>query len=481
MSVAALSITGCLPGLKRAAAMPRTGKPNIVFFLVDDMGWVDCGVYGSNFYETPNIDKLASEGMLFTDAYAASPLCSPTRASLMTGKWPARLHIDNAIVPVRGQKRVPAEFIKTAKPKFKMVPPGTLEHLDLEELTIAEELKGAGYKTGFFGKWHIGGEPYTPDNQGFDINVGGSWYHSPISYFDPYQNHRIENRKKGEYLTDRLTEEACKFMQANKDEPFLVNLWHYAVHSPFAAKDRLTEKYEAKADPTAEQHNAIYAAMMESVDDSVGTVMDKLDELGLAENTVFIFYSDNGGLLAWIKGWEHVTSNKPLRAGKGSLYEGGIRVPLIVRWPSAVAADSRCGVPVSSVDFYPTMLDIAGTKENPKHKSDGVSIMNVLKQTGDFQRDAIYWHFPRYNWKFKLGPGSAIRQGDYKLIKFYEGSFELYNLKYDIGETKNLADKMPKKVRQMDAKLDAWLKETDAWLPIPNPDYRPPKAKKQKQ
>ena len=452
------------------AAKSSERQPNFVFFLIDDMGFKDLGCYGSSFYETPNIDKLAKEGMRFTDAYAACPVCSPTRASIMTGKYPARLNLTDYLV---GRRR------------GKLIPPEYIHQMPLEEVTIAEALKQAGYTTCFIGKWHLGGKPYWPEHQGFDINIGGTQSGMPRNYFWPQwrNNPPIEGRA-GEYLTDRLTDEALKFLEAKKDKPFLLYLSHYAVHIPLQAKKDMIEKYKAKAakQPAKEprflpegsskarqvQDHPVYAGMVESVDESVGRVMGKLEELGVADNTVVIFMSDNGGL-STAEGLP--TSNLPLRAGKGWLYEGGIREPMIIKWPGVVKPDSVCSVPVTSTDFYPTMLDMADLPLNPEQHIDGVSLVPLLKGNQKPERKAIFWHYPHYG-NQGGSPGGAVRAGDYKLIEFYEDNrAELYNLKEDIGEKKNLADKMSDKAAKLRKMLRTWRKGVNAKMPSPNPDY----------
>ena len=467
-------------------------KPNFVFILIDDMGWTDVGYSGSKFYKTPNIDKLASQGMVFTDAYAACPLCSPTRASILTGKNPARLHMHSAITA--NSKAIRAEQKKGGRPWWKVIPPGTRTHLPLEEVTIAEELKRAGYATGFFGKWHLDAHKdrgrYNSDKQGFDTNVGGGFYPSPRSYFSPYKMPDvIVDGPDGEYMTDRLTDEAIKFMAANKSKPFLLLLSHYAVHTPLQAKKDLIEAYRKTADPKAAQRNATYAAMVHSVDESVGRMMKQLDDLGLADDTVVIFTSDNGGLLNLPGGkgrksnaGQHVTSNAPLRGGKAMIYEGGVREPTIIRYPRMTKAGARCATPVISDDFYPTMLALAGVKPTKGKVIDGVDISPLLTGGAKLDRDAIYWHFPTYIAGYQPDPAkrtywntpsSAIRMGDWKLIEFYAERLELYNLADDIGETTNLADKHPERAAAMKKRLRQWLTERDAWMPLPNPRYDP--------
>lgn len=445
-----------------------TRKLNFVFILIDDMGWTDLGCYGSETYETPNIDKLATQGMKFTDAYAACPVCSPTRASILTGKYPARLHLTDWIPGY--------DYTDT-----KLKRPEFMQYLRLEEMTIAEMFKSAGYATASIGKWHLGTEEYYPDKQGFDINIAGYETGGPPSYFYPYErpknktNPRIPTMtggKEGEYLTDRLTDEADKFIQANRDVPFFLYLTHFAVHTPLQGKEEYIKKYEAKIKPGQKQDNPVFAAMVQSVDDSVGRVMRKLDELGIADKTVIIFMSDNGGLVGTTGKWEHATSNLPLRNGKGTAYEGGIREPMIVKWPGTVVPGTVCGIPVTSVDFYPTMLEMAGIEIPSGLALDGMSIVSLLKQTGEIDRDAIYWHYPHYH---RLGakPFGAVRSGEYKLIEYYEyNDLELYNLVDDIGELHNLADEMPEKAEELHRMLHEWLKSVDAQMPTPNPDYK---------
>ncbi len=456
--------------LARQASTASRSRPNFVFFLIDDMGWKDLGCYGSGFYETPNINRLASQGMRFTDAYAACPVCSPTRGSIVAGKYPARLGITQWI----GGNNKPTPY---------------LHYLPLGEVTIAEALKKGGYATAFVGKWHLGSEDYYPQHQGFDINIGGDSSGAPPSYFWPYKrrNRSLDELppggQEGEYLTDRLTDESIEFLEANKDKPFLLYLSHYAVHTPIQSKPELKEKYEEKLEKMPEhegprfvpvygryktrmvQDNPAFAGMVESVDDSVGRVMAKLDEMGVADNTIVIFMSDNGGL-STVR-WEGPTCNLPLRAGKGWLYEGGIREPMIVKWPGVVKAGSTCGEPVTSTDFYPTMLEMAGLPLKPEQHVDGVSLVPLLEQKGKLEREAIYWHYPHYHGSGSK-PSGAVRAGDYKLIEWYEdNSVELYNLKNDIGEKNDLAAKMPEKAAELQRMLHRWLRQTKATVPTP--------------
>ncbi len=468
-------------GLSRQA--PTRQRPNFVFFLIDDLGRQDLGCYGSTFYETPNIDRLAAEGMRFTNAYAACPVCSPTRASIMTGKYPARLGITDWI----GAPQKPTAY---------------REYLPLEEVTIAEALKEAGYVTGYVGKWHLATSgaadrrQYYPDRQGFDINIGGDNSGQPPTYFYPYARGKraLETMppsgKEGEYLTDRLTDEALKFIEASKEQPFLLYLAHYAVHTPLESKKDLAQKYEAKAKsvpppsgPHAQpvygpyqtrlvQDHAVYAGMVQSVDESVGRVLGRLAELGLEQNTIVIFMSDNGGLSTVPR--EGPTCNLPLRAGKGWLYEGGIREPMIIKWPGVAKAGSICDAPVTSADFYPTMLEMAGLPLRPDQHVDGVSLAGLLRGTGTLERKAIYWHYPHYHGSGNR-PSGAIRAGEYKLIEWYEdGKVELYNLKDDLGERHDLAVTMPQKAAELRQTLHTWRAEVGAKMPEgePREDYK---------
>ncbi len=475
LGAAALAVSGSASSNQQASSRTKK-KLNFVFFLIDDLGWTDVGCYGSSFYETPNIDKLASEGMRFTDAYAACPVCSPTRASIVAGKYPARLGITQWI----GASQKPTKYV---------------DRLPLEEITIAEVFKREGYATGFVGKWHLAPPDskrradFYPDRQGFDINIGGDYSGAPPTYFYPYKNKRraLEmmpaGGEEGEYLTDRLTDESLKFLEANKDRPFLLYLSHYAVHTPLESKQNLTDKYKAKAEKLPKpvgprfipvygrymtkcvQDNPTFAGMVQSVDESVGRVMKKLEELGVADNTVVIFMSDNGGLSTVPR--EAPTSNLPLRAGKGWLYEGGIREPMIIKWPGVVKPGSVCSEPVTSTDFYPTMLEMAGLPLMPEQHVDGVSLMPLLTNKGKLDRKAIYWHYPHFHGSGSR-PSGAVRAGDYKLIEWYENNrIELYNLKNDLGERNDLATQMPKRAAELRRMLHRWRRQTKAKMPTP--------------
>jgi arylsulfatase A-like enzyme len=440
------------------------GKPklNFVFILIDDMGWMDLGCYGSSGHLTPHIDRLAASGMRFTNAYAACPVCSPTRASILTGKYPARLHLTDWL-PGR-----------TDRPSQKLLRPKIRQHLPLEEVTLAEALKPASYVSASIGKWHLGGPDYSPEMQGFDVNIGGTAAGSPRNGYFKFQSPTLKLRE-GEYLTDRLTDEALAFIDKNRDRPFFLYLAHYAVHIPLQAKKEVVARYQPRAKPDDPQTNPVYAAMVESVDESVGRLLKKLEELKLAERTVVIFTSDNGGLS--VKEGPHTpaTSNAPLRTGKGYLYEGGIREPLLVRWPGVTRAGNTCDVPISSVDYFPTVLDMAGVKQEGRPAVDGVSLVPLLRGDKMPRKDrALYWHYPHYSNQGGT-PGGAVRLGEYKLIEFYEdGKLELYNLKEDIGEKNDLVRRMPEKTKELHRLLKEWRSAVKAQMPTPNPDYRSP-------
>jgi arylsulfatase A-like enzyme len=454
-----------------------TRPPNIVFFLVDDLGQRDLGCYGSTFYETPHLDKLAKDGALFTNAYAACPVCSPTRASIMTGQWPQRTGVTDYI----GAAAKPEDW----KRNTPSLPAPYTDRLALEFTTLAEAVKTNGYATFFAGKWHLGPEGWWPENQGFDVNMGGTDRGGPYGgkkYFSPYGNPRLTDGPEGEHLPDRLATETAKFMEANKDKPFLAYFSFYSVHTPLMAREDLQKKYLAKKEKlglTAEwgregprevrlnQEHAIYAGMVEAMDLAVGKVLQKIDDLGLRENTLVIFTSDNGGL-STSEG--SPTSNLPLRGGKGWMYEGGIREPLLVRWPGVIKPGSKMDVAVSSPDFYPTILEATGTKALPDQILDGESLLPVLKG-GSLPERAIFWHYPHYG-NQGGAPSAAIRRGDWKLIEWQDdGRLELFNLANDISEKENLADKEPEKARALLQELKAWQKDVGAKFPIPNPAY----------
>lgn len=450
-----------------AAVRAPGAKPNIVFILMDDLGWADTGCYGSTFYKTPHIDRLAKEGIRFTDAYAAAPVCSPTRASILTGKYPARLHLTDWL-PGRADR-----------PDQMLLRPAIQQALPLQELVMPEVLKKLGYVTASIGKWHLGGQGFLPQNQSFDVNIAGTAAGSPPGYFPPYSTGRgtlpgLEKAEAGEYLTDRLTAEAEKFIEANKNRPFFLYFPHYAVHIPLGAKQEMIKKYEQSRPSSGTQTNAVYAAMVESMDESVGRILKKLETLGLAENTMVIFTSDNGGLSVKEGPKTPATSNAPLRAGKGYLYEGGIREPLIVKWPAVIRPGAVSATPVSSVDFFPTLLEAAGADAKTYPPTDGLSLLPLLKgSTNGLGRTELFWHYPHYSNQGGK-PSGAIRSGDYKLLEFYEdGRWELYNLKEDLNERNNLAEKRPKQAAALQARLDAWRRATQAQMMLPNPAHKP--------
>ena len=449
-------------------------QTNFLFFLVDDMGWADIGANGSTFHETPHIDRLAKSGMRFTQGYAAGAVCSPTRASIMTGKHPVRVDITDWIP---GQSN---------RPTNPLLHPEDRHSLPLKEVTLAEALKQHGYQSFFAGKWHLGKEGEWPTDQGFDINIGGHHKGSPPGgYYAPWTNPALKAKRKGEYLTERLTAESVKFLKSrDKTKPFLLYLSYYNIHTPIQPYKKRIDHYKSKAEksftgPTpfevehegktrTRQDNPALASMVAAVDDSVGALLDKLEELKLDKNTVVIFFSDNGGLSTLGRGGPG--SNLPLRAGKGWLYEGGIREPTLIRAPGVTRPDSVSHKPMISMDFFPTMLDLAGLPLQPKLHVDGRSLLSQLKGNDTGQR-TLHWHYPHYHgssWK----PGASIRDGDWKLIEFYHyNNFELYNLAKDPGERTDLAKRNPRKAAELRAKLSAWQKQMKAKMPMPNPNY----------
>ncbi len=471
-----------LPAMFAAPTLAaEPSRPNIVFFLADDLGWRDTTVYGSTFYETPNIARLAARGMTFSNAYAASPLCSPTRASILTGQYPHRLrlttpacHIEQVVLDPTLPKKGPATQ--------KALTPGTRTRLPNEYFTVAEALKEVGYTNGFFGKWHLGRDPYLPENQGFDLVIGGRRHPGPPGsrYFAPWPIDTIPQPIPGEHITDRLAIEAVGFMQKNQQRPFFLCFWDYSVHAPYQAKQPLIDKYRDKVDSDNPQHNPIMAAMIEPLDDAVGRLLDTLDEAGLAENTIIIFTSDNGGNMYDVVEDMPPTNNAPLRNGKGSIYEGGVRVPLIIVWPGHVKAGSTSDEIVTSVDYYPTILEMLSLEPQADQVFDGVSLASMLQQTEPLQREAVFCHFPHYVPATGNLPSASVRQGDFKLIRYFadgpnqEDRLELYNLSTDIGETTNLADAMPQRAAAMNELLTKHLVETQALVPKPNPAYVKP-------
>lgn len=520
--------THAQPVPKKSAHPAQTGGPdrkekmNVVFFLVDDMGWSDVGYEGSTFYETPNIDKFSKEGVRFTNAYAACHVCSPSRASILTGQYPARLNLTDWLP---GRKNFPFQKLQNAVIN---------QHLPYEVTTLPELLKTNGYQTAIYGKWHLGEDSASTSRQGFDVHVpdwNKGWPNN--TYFSPYGLKGLEGGPDGEYLTDRLTTEALKYIEQNKDRPFFLYLSHFGVHDPVQGRPDLVKKYEEKLkrmqyhgapyilegnpdasralsrkqldslleDPayagfgnlpkrTAKikqfQDNVQFAAMVESIDESLGRVLARLDELKIADKTIMIFVSDNGGMSAMNMGnparkisaaqlpKAFSTSNLPLRGGKGWMYEGGIREPMIVRWPGAGKKGIVCDVPVITTDFYPSILDMAGLPLHPEFHKDGMSIVPLLKgqRPASLEKRALYWHFPHYSNHGQQSPGGAIRYGDYKLLEYYENNtVQLFNLKADPGEQHDLSKSDPGKVRELKEMLHTWRTRVSAKMMPPNPAY----------
>ena len=452
-------------------------RPNVVLILADDLGWTDLGCFGSDLYETPHLDQLARDGMKFTQNYSACTVCSPTRAALMTGKYPARLHITDWIPGLMPDNP-------------KLLVPDWTKFLPLAEVGIAEVFKSAGYRTGSIGKWHLGTEEYYPEKHGFDVNIAGTDKPAPPSYFAPWRIPTLSEGKDGEYITDRLAEEAVKFIESAKDKPFFLYLPHFAVHTPIQAPTALVEKYRAKLKPGLTHTNAVYAAMTESLDSAVGRVRAKLNELKLADHTIIVFTSDNGGLIT-----RGTTSNKPLRYGKASAYEGGVRVPLIIHWPGVTKPGTVSDTPVITMDLFSTLVQAAGLELPPATSAtgvsgrDGASLVALLRGMAQPPVRDLFWHYPHHQ-HYQLGgatPYGAIRSGDFKLIEFFNDMrVELYNLREDIGEQHDLAAAQPKRVADLRARLHAWRKEVGAQMPLPNPNFDsakpeynppPPKAK----
>lgn len=437
----------------------KNRQPNVIIFLVDDFGWMDSGCYGSTFYETPNIDRLAAMGMRFTDAYSACTVSSPTRAALMTGKYPARLHI--------------TDFISGHKyPWAKLSVPDWTMHLPLEEVTVAEVLREKGYDTWHVGKWHLGNDPvWYPQNQGFAVNVGGGRAGAPggakgNGYFTPYYLDNLPEGAQGEYLTDRLTDEAVRLIEENEGNPFYLNMAHYAVHTPLQAKPDSVVKYESKVREDHFQKNTVYAAMIGSMDESLGRIMSALDKKGVLGNTLIIFTSDNGALL-------RVSGSEPLREGKGSRYEGGVRVPMIVFWEGRIAPGSIENTPVITMDIPATIMDIAASPH--LSRIDGNSLLPVFAGAHTPERP-LFWHYPHYHTQGAV-PYSAVRLGQWKLIEEFEnGSLELYNLYEDIGESNNLAASHTAVRDRLHEMLSTWRFEVDAQMPYPNSEYDPARA-----
>ena len=496
-----------------ATSTQAAERPNVILFLVDDMGWMDSSVYGSEYYKTPNMERLAKQSMLFTDAYAV-PLCSPTRASILTGQYSSRHGITSASGHQPPAPENASRYPAKASPQQKFIYANSKNYLDLDFETLPEVLKQAGYRTAHIGKWHLGLYPqHWPEQHGFDVAFHAQPSPGPPSYFSPYgventtngqpsgRHHMgtITDGPDGEYMTDRVTDEAIAFIEANKGDPFFLNLWQFGVHGPWGHKEEYTAEYAKTTDPRGMQRNPIMASMLQSIDESLGRLLERLDQLELTDNTLLIFYSDNGGnthsntpgsrqmrnikpghpkwdfVQDWKKwaGPEPPTNNAPLREGKGRIYEGGQRVPLMVRWPGHVEPGTRSDAIVGPIDLYPTILEAAEIEPPRGHIIDGESLIPVLEQTGELERDAYFTWFPH------IVPAVSVRQGNWKLIHRFEPrpdypeTRELYNLKKDIGETKNLAKAHPDKVAELDALIDQFIADTGALPPKPNPAYKP--------
>lgn len=497
---------------------PAQDRPNIVLFLVDDMGWMDSEPYGSEYYDTPNMSRLAEVSMRFTDAYSM-PLCSPTRATLLSGQYPTRHLVTTASGHQPPQEPGASLYPEKAAPTQPLIYAKSKNYLDPDIVTLAELLRDAGYRTGHFGKWHLGAtQAYWPDQHGFEKTWFCTPDPGPPSYFSPYgvvpegepasrqKVGNITDGPDGEYITDRLTDEAIGFIEDHAEEPFFLNLWQYGVHGPWGHKEEYTREFAKKTDPRGEQRNPIMASMLKSVDDSLGRILDTLDEKGLTENTLFIFFSDNGGnvhsrgkgdrkianigpghpqyeaVQDWRKwaGEEFPTNNAPLREGKGRIYEGGQRVPLMVRWPGKIEEGSLNSEIVHAVDLYPTILEAANldaTQALKEQPLDGLSLLPALTEDATIEREAIFTWFP-----FSQG-GATVRSGNFKLVKRFETSaarpnlIELYDLEADLGETNNLAEEKPEVVARLNTLLEAHLDETEALRPKPNPNFNKEQAR----
>tara|TARA_R110002049_G_scaffold2750_2_gene21553 strand:- start:369801 stop:371765 length:1965 start_codon:yes stop_codon:yes gene_type:complete len=515
LTIVTLACVSLSVSLGAAENVTSAKPPNVVFFLVDDMGWMDCGVYGSQYYETPRTDEFAKRAMLFTNAYA-QPLCSPSRASLLSGQYTARHQVTTASGHLSPQPAGHVFLKDSAPPHVAMLTPESKNYLDPSQITYAETLKAAGYRTAHIGKWHIGlTKPYWPEQQGFDVA-----FHChpdpgpPGEYFSPYgvtaegtptaksRVGTITDGPPGEYIVDRQADEAVRFIRSRRDDqPFFLNLWCYGVHGPWGHKREYTEYFANKKDPTGRQGNPIMASMMKSVDDCFGRILDELDAQGIADETIVIFYSDNGGnqhsnvpgtaktqaaekhksdfLKDWRKwaGDQPPTMNTPLRDGKGTLYEGGTRVPLMWAWAGKIQPGSTHEAIVGPIDFYPTLMELLNIPMPPDQPIDGVSYADVLTGDGDFSRDAYFNYHPHAG--VNRAGGVWVRRGDYKLIRWFGNPdmFELFNLRDDISESNNLAATEPDLTKELDRLIDGFLEDTDALYPRPNPNFNPSRAK----
>ncbi|MCC7340436.1 MAG: sulfatase [Bryobacterales bacterium] len=468
----------CMSGFglgSAAVAKPQAlRKPNVLFILVDDLGASDLGCYGADLHETPNIDRLAAESIRFTNAYAAAPICTPTRASILTGKCPARLHMT-----VWRE-----ETLRDPVPGRKLVPPRAVSDLPLPEVTLAETLRANGYRTAHIGKWHLGDAAHYPELQGFDINIGGTLWGAPQTYYYPWRGDKryggepryvpgLGDSKTGDYLPDRLTDEALAFLDKASDQPFFLNVWYYTVHTPIEGKPELVAHYQRKLREGMHHTNVGYAAMVHSMDENIGRLMRKLDETGQASNTIVVFTSDNGGFINLHEG-AVVTSNAPWRSGKGSLYEGGIRVPLLMRLPGETG--DLCQTPVVSFDLYPTLAELTGSPipEMQRAAMDGISFAALLRNPhAGLPRRALYFHFPHYY--TTSTPVCAVIDGDWKLMEYFEDErLELYHLRDDPYERRNLAEGEPERAGRMRRQLAAWRRSVNAQMPTPSQQPAPP-------
>lgn len=479
----AVSLIVCGIFIAAAASVARAEpdrRPNLMFILADDLGWADTTLYGhTRYYQTPNVERLARRGMTFTRAYSASPLCSPTRSAIMTGLSPARTGITTPnchLAPVV----LEATTGKSAPKNQKAIQPVPPTRLKLEYRTLAESLREAGYATGHFGKWHLGSEPYSPLQQGFDVDVPHHSGPGPAgSYVAPWRFANFQARSPGEHIEDRMAVEAVAWMEQHRDRPFYLNYWMFSVHAPFDAKSALIEKHRAGVDPTDAQRSPTYAAMIESMDDAVGTLLDAIDRLGLADNTIIIFTSDNGGNMYNEVDGTTPTSNAPLRGGKATLFEGGTRVPCVIAWPGRVTPGSRSDAAIQSEDYYPTLLEGLGLEPAPGQHFDGVGILPALR--GDsLAREAIFQYFPHDppvpDW---IPPAISVHRDDWKLIRIFHGGNNgnhrhlLYNLREDLSEKRNLAADRPELVAELDALIQRFLTDTQAVVPVVNPAFDP--------
>lgn len=446
-------------------------QPNVIVVLVDDLGWADLGCYGSKFHKTPNLDRLAAQGMRFTQAYAAAPIGLPTRAAILNGRYPQRLQMTASAASLPGENR------------YRMTAPAVSKQLPLSETLISEVLKGMGYRTGFIGKWSLSGPGFGPSEQGFDLNVGGNATSLDYSLFAPYRDEAgnmlpgLEQAPEGEFLYDRVAAEAQKFIAEQKSNPFFLYISHFGVHKPTVAKADLLAKYgPMPLEPNGKQINPVYAALLESLDESIGRILATLDEQNLSKRTMVVITSDNGGVCNSNGQIIPPTSNSPLRDGMGHLYEGGLRVPLIITWPDKVKSETVCQEIVSCLDLFPTIIEAAGGKlpVPQSEERDGVSLLPVLTGSGHIQREALFWHFPHYNVNAGARPGGAIRSGDWKLVEFFEtGRRELFNIGAEIGEGKNLIEQYPDIVQSLASKMESWRKSVGAVMPLRNPEYTP--------